>query len=29
MGENSIYRWKDKTPTTENLLKVADYLMLV
>ncbi|CAM3381797.1 XRE family transcriptional regulator [Listeria monocytogenes] len=25
MGENSIYRWKDKTPTTENLLKVADY----
>ncbi|EAF1576411.1 XRE family transcriptional regulator, partial [Listeria monocytogenes] len=25
MGENSIYRWKEKTPTTENLLKVADY----
>jgi transcriptional regulator with XRE-family HTH domain len=25
MGENSIYRWKDKIPTTENLQKVADY----
>ncbi|EPQ8037316.1 helix-turn-helix transcriptional regulator [Listeria seeligeri] len=25
MGENSIYRWKDKVPTTENIQKVADY----
>ncbi|MBC1286910.1 helix-turn-helix transcriptional regulator [Listeria booriae] len=25
MGENSIFRWKSKTPTVDNLQKVADY----
>ncbi|WP_288532028.1 helix-turn-helix domain-containing protein [uncultured Secundilactobacillus sp.] len=26
IGINSIYRWKDQTPTTESLNKVADVL---
>lgn len=24
-GENAIYKWKNQSPTTENLTKVADY----